>query len=63
MTQNIINGKIYKTTGVINLDQIKYWNAIKGNSIYVNANLVDSLYPYNSGHLRLRFKQNLQASC
>ena len=32
----LINGKIYYLLGIINLQEINNWNAIKGQSIYVN---------------------------
>ena len=52
----LINSKIYKIIGIINLDQIKNWKTIKGESIYVSTNLIDSLYLYNSDHFALGFK-------
>ena len=40
----LINGKIYNLLGIINLNEIKNWDKIKGKSIYVNAKLDDSHY-------------------
>ena len=52
----LINGKIYKIIGIINLDQIKNWKTFKSESIYVNTNLIDTLYPYNSDYFTFGFE-------
>ena len=52
----LINGKKYNILGVINLNQIKNWETIKGESIYVNANLTDIHYPEKASHLSFPFK-------
>ena len=52
----MINSIIYKTIGVINLDQIRNWKIIKGESIYVNTNLNGSRYPENTDHFAFGFK-------
>lgn len=54
--ESLVNGKVYKIIGVINLDQIKNWKIIKGKSIYVSINLIDSLFPYNADHFAFGFK-------
>ena len=38
----LVNGKIYNLLGIINLNEIKNWDKIKGKSIYVNAKLDES---------------------
>ena len=57
--ESLINGKLYKTIGFINSDQIHNWKIIKGKSIYVNTNLIDSRYPENADHFDLLSKENL----
>ena len=54
--ESLIHGKIYKTIGVINLDQIHNWKIKKGESIYVNTNLIDSYYPENADHFVFAFE-------
>ena len=53
---SIINRKVYKSLGVIQLDQIKNWGKLKGVSNWVNAILTDSDEPLNSGHFALGFE-------
>ena len=52
--ESLIHGKIYKTIGVINLDH--NWKIKKGESIYVNTNLIDSYYPENADHFAFAFE-------
>ena len=52
----LINGKIYNLLGIINLNEIKNWDKIKGKSIYVNAKLDDSHYMENAKHIGFKFK-------
>ena len=54
MTQN--NLFTQKPIGVININQIKNWKAIKGDSIYLNINLTNSLYPDNADHFIFGFE-------
>ena len=35
--ESLINGKLFKTLGVVNIAQIKHWNIIKGISKWANA--------------------------
>lgn len=51
----LTNDKIYKTFGV-NLDQICNWKIIKGHSLYVNKNLIDSRYAQNADHFVFGFE-------
>ena len=53
---SIINRKVYKSLGVIQLDQIKNWGKLKGVSNWVNAILTDSDEPLNSDHFALGFE-------
>ena len=47
---------IINLLGIINLNEIKYWDKIKGKSIYVNAKLDDSHYMENAKHIGFKFK-------
>ena len=42
--------------GIINLNEIKNWDKIKGKSIYVNAKLDASHYMENAKHIGFKFK-------
>ena len=52
----LINTKRYNILGLVNLNEIKNWHSIKGESIYVNANLTDSHYRDKADHLAFSFK-------
>ena len=52
----LINGKIYYLLGIINLQEINNWNAIKGQSIYVNSKFDNSHYMENATHFAFKFK-------
>ena len=52
----LINGKIYYLLDIINLQEINNWNAIKGQSIYVNSKFDDSHYRENATHFAFIFK-------
>ena len=52
----LINGKTYYLLGIINLQEINNWNALKGQSIYVNCKFDDSHYMKNATHFALKFK-------
>ena len=52
----LINGKIYYLLGIINLQEINNWNAIKGQLIYVNCKLDDSHYMENATLFAFKFK-------
>ena len=54
--------------GVINLNEIKNWLTIKGESIYVSASLTDVHNPEKAEHLSFPFKTSapteiLEFSC
>ena len=51
-----INGKSYKSLGVINHDQIKNWESVKGVSNWINVNLTDSNHPLNAHHFAFEFE-------
>ena len=44
--------------GIINLNEIKQWNEMKGKSLYVNAKIDDSHYMETAKHLRFKFKSS-----
>ena len=52
----LIDTKRYNILGLVNLNEIKNLHSIKGESIYVNANLTDSHYPGKADHLAFSFK-------
>ena len=52
----MINGKPYKSLGMIHLEQLKNWKLIKGVSNWVSISLTDSDYPSNSDHFVFGFK-------
>ena len=51
----LINGKKYNILGFINLNEIKNWQTIKTESIYVNASLTDVHNPEKADHLSFPF--------
>ena len=52
----LINNKIYYLLGIINLNEIKQWNEMKGKSLYVNAKIDDSHYMETAKHFGFSFK-------
>ena len=54
--QNLINGKIYDILCIVNLREIKNWETIRMNSIYVNVKFDDSDFMENAKHLGFEFK-------
>ena len=52
----LINNKIYYLLGIINLNEIKQWNEMKGKSLYVNAKIDDSHYMKTAKHFGFSFK-------
>ena len=52
----LINGKRYNILGIINLNELKNWLTIKGESIYVSASLTDVHNPEKADHLSFPFK-------
>ena len=43
--ESLINGKLFKTLGVINLTEIEFWDKIKGKSKQTNVVFTDSEIP------------------
>ena len=43
--ESLINGKLYKTLGVVNTTEIKDWNKLKGQSRWINIVFKDSENP------------------
>ena len=54
----LINNKIYSLLGIIDLNEIKQWNEMKGKSLYVNAKIDDSHYMQNAKHFGFKFKSS-----
>ena len=52
----LINNKIYYLLGIINLNEIKQWNEMKGKSLYVNAKIDDSHYMETAKHFGFSFE-------
>ena len=52
----LINAKTYSILGIINLDEIKNWTTIKGESLYVNAKPTGRHYPDRGDHLAFSLK-------
>ena len=52
----LINNKIYYLLGIINLNENKQWNEMKGKSLYVNAKIDDSHYMETAKHFGFSFK-------
>ena len=52
----LINDKIYYLLGIINLNEIKQWNEMKGKSLYVNAKIDDSHYMQTAKPFGFAFK-------
>ena len=48
--KTLISGKRYNILGIINLNEIKNWLTIKGESIYVSASLTDVHNPEKADH-------------
>ena len=51
----LVNGKVQKTLAVINLTEIKYCNLFKGESKWINANLIESKDFENADHFSFGF--------
>ena len=54
----LINNKLYAVFGIINLNEIRKWDEMKGKSLYVNAKIDDSHYMENAKHFGFKFKTN-----
>ena len=53
--ESLINGKLFKTLGVINLAKIEYWDKVKGKSKWTNAVFTDSEDPTAALHCAFAF--------
>ena len=56
----IINGKVYKSLGVIHVEQIKNWKKLKRVSDWVNAILTNPENQINLDHFAFRFETKNQ---
>ena len=54
--ESLINGKIYKTLGVVNTNQIKDWNKLKGQSEWINIVFKDYENPKVAKHFAFVFE-------
>ena len=53
---SLINGKLYKSIGVININEIKDWIKLKGESKWINIIFNDSENPTLAKHFVFAFK-------
>ena len=53
--KSLINGKLFKTHGVINLGEIEHWDKVKGKSKWTNAVFTDSEDPTGALHFAFAF--------
>ena len=53
---SLINRKVYKSIGVININEIKDWTKLKGESKWVNIKFNDSENPTLAKHFALAFE-------
>ena len=51
----MINGKLFKTLGVINIAEVKHWDIFKGKSKWANAVFTDSVNPVAASHFTFVF--------
>ena len=51
----LINSKLFKSIGVINLNEIEYWEKIRRKSKWVNATFTDSEQPIAASHFAFGF--------
>ena len=54
--ESLINGKLYKTLGVVNTAEIKDWNKLKGQSKWINIVFKDSENPTVAKHFAFVFE-------
>ena len=54
--ESLINGKLYKTLGVVNTAKIKDWNKLKGQSKWINIVFKDSENPTVAKHFAFVFE-------
>ena len=53
--ESLINGKLFKSIGVVNMAEIKHWDIIKGKSKLANAVFTDSKNPVAASHFPFAF--------
>ena len=53
---SLINGKLYKSIGVININEIKDWSKLKGESNWINIIFNDSENPALAKHFAFTFE-------
>ena len=53
---SLINGKLYKSLGVININEIRDWTKIKGESKWINIIFNDSENPTLAKHFAFAFE-------
>ena len=53
--ESLINGKLFKTLGVVNIAEIKHWDIIKEKSKWANAVFTDSENPVAASHFAFAF--------
>ena len=53
--ESLINGKLFKTVGVINPSEIEFWDKVKGKSKWTNAVFTDSENPKVATHFTFAF--------
>ena len=53
--KSLINSKIYRLLGIIDLKKINNWEEIKGQSLWINATLEEQKEINNSRHFCFRF--------
>ena len=53
---SLINGKLYKSLGVINMNEIRDWTKIKGESKWINIIFNDSENPTLAKHFAFAFE-------
>ena len=53
--ESLINGKLFKTLGVINLAEVEHWDKVKGKSKWTNAVFTDSEDPTAASHFAFAF--------
>ena len=53
---SLINGKLYKGLGIINIDEIRDWTKIKGKSRWINIIFNNSENPMLAKHFAFAFE-------
>ena len=52
----LINGKLYKSIGVININEIEDWTKLKGESKCISIIFINSEYPTLAKHFPFAFE-------